>query len=408
MVTRRLWPLLVEGRVVHQIGLPFHWGFAGEVVGDNANDLTSLVADPNVSMHEAKAFTCQVYAGRRGGPAPKPTEAPAPWPTARAGAGHADRGAARREIRPWRLERRSWPRFPRAETLLVACRCSWNASSSLSAARLALSRVSPPGSTPTRPSASAARRARSRASSGTSCPRTGSSWSGNSYDNTGELSATSWRHVKFIEQFPGKGVTGAPGPTRRRDRPLAHDERRLQALRRRRPARRPVRPGAIIRNEFDNVYIQPDICNGCALLHRRLPVRRDHPQHHRRPRPQVHALLRPAEATAWCPPAPRPARPSRSSSARSTSCGSGPGSGSRSCTSAGVTDAYLYGDVPGQTYSELNSFYLLVDRPSVYGLPETPVNPWLAMKGDYLRAVLSGLLSLAVLLAALVLGGART
>jgi formate dehydrogenase iron-sulfur subunit len=64
--------------------------------------------------------------------------------------------------------------------------------------------------------------------------------------------------------------------------------------------------------------------------------------------------------------------------------------------------------VPGQTYSELNSFYLLVDRPSVYGLPETPVNPWLAMKGDYLRAVLSGLLSLAVLLAALVLGGART
>ena len=44
----------------------------------------------------------------------------------------------------------------------------------------------------------------------------------------------------------------------------------------------------------------------------------------------------------------------------------------------------------------------------MYGLPETPVNPWLAMKGDYLRAVLSGLLSLAVLLAALVLGGART
>ena len=67
MVTRRLWPLPVEGRVVHQIGLPFHWAFAGEVVGDNANDLTSLVADPNVSMHEGKAFACQVHAGRRGG-----------------------------------------------------------------------------------------------------------------------------------------------------------------------------------------------------------------------------------------------------------------------------------------------------------------------------------------------------
>ena len=47
------------------------------------------------------------------------------------------------------------------------------------------------------------------------------------------------------------------------------------------------------------------------------------------------------------------------------------------------------------TYSELNSFYLLVDRPSVYGLPETPVNPWLQMKGDYVRAIVSGLVSLA-------------
>ncbi len=81
MVTRRLWPLRVEGRVVHQIGLPFHWAFAGEVVGDNANDLTSLVADPNVSMHEAKAFACRVRAGRREGPVPKPTKAPAPWPS---------------------------------------------------------------------------------------------------------------------------------------------------------------------------------------------------------------------------------------------------------------------------------------------------------------------------------------
>jgi formate dehydrogenase major subunit len=81
MVTRRLRPLRIEGRIVHQIGLPFHWAFAGEVVGDNANDVTSLVADPNVSMHEAKAFACQVHAGRRGGRTPVPTVPPAPWPT---------------------------------------------------------------------------------------------------------------------------------------------------------------------------------------------------------------------------------------------------------------------------------------------------------------------------------------
>jgi len=44
---------------------------------------------------------------------------------------------------------------------------------------------------------------------------------------------------------------------------------------------------------------------------------------------------------------------------------------------------------------------------TVYGLPETPVNPWLHMQGDYLRALVSGLLSLAALVAALLLGGAH-
>ena len=38
-------------------------------------------------------------------------------------------------------------------------------------------------------------------------PSDGFDWTGNSYDNTGELSATSWRHVKFIEQFPEGGAS---------------------------------------------------------------------------------------------------------------------------------------------------------------------------------------------------------
>ena len=81
MVTRRLRPFVIEGRVVHQIGLPFHWAFAGECVGSNANDLTALLADPNVSMHDCKAFACQVHAGRLDGQAPHPTVPAAPWPT---------------------------------------------------------------------------------------------------------------------------------------------------------------------------------------------------------------------------------------------------------------------------------------------------------------------------------------
>jgi formate dehydrogenase major subunit len=74
MVTRRMKPLLVNGRVVHQVGLPFHWSFAGESVGDQANDLTSLVAEPNVSMHEAKAFVVNVFAGKAHEAQPRPTK----------------------------------------------------------------------------------------------------------------------------------------------------------------------------------------------------------------------------------------------------------------------------------------------------------------------------------------------
>ena len=65
--------------------------------------------------------------------------------------------------------------------------------------------------------------------------------------------------------------------------------------------------------------------------------------------------------------------------------------------------AYLYGDAPTETYTELNSFYLLVDRPAVYGLPDKPVNPWVHMAGDYARTVAAGVVGLAALVAALML-----
>jgi formate dehydrogenase major subunit len=55
----------VDGRTVHQVALPWHWGFGGPSPGDSANDLGSLSADPNVSIQESKAFTCDLRAGRR-------------------------------------------------------------------------------------------------------------------------------------------------------------------------------------------------------------------------------------------------------------------------------------------------------------------------------------------------------
>jgi formate dehydrogenase major subunit len=73
MVTPRLTPLRVQGRTVHQICLPIHYGYAGEAAGSAANELLPIVSDPNVSMHEGKAFTCQVQKGRLAQPSDVPS-----------------------------------------------------------------------------------------------------------------------------------------------------------------------------------------------------------------------------------------------------------------------------------------------------------------------------------------------
>jgi formate dehydrogenase major subunit len=83
MVTRRLRPLEVGGKLVHQIGIPFHWGYAGESVGDVCNDLVALSAEPNVSIQESKVFACDVTAGRTYASNQTPTKPPARWPTTR-------------------------------------------------------------------------------------------------------------------------------------------------------------------------------------------------------------------------------------------------------------------------------------------------------------------------------------
>ncbi|TMD62199.1 MAG: formate dehydrogenase [Chloroflexi bacterium] len=60
LVTRRLRPFNLGGKTVHQVGMPFHWGYMGIAVGDVTNNTSALVADPNVSIHEGKAFTCNI------------------------------------------------------------------------------------------------------------------------------------------------------------------------------------------------------------------------------------------------------------------------------------------------------------------------------------------------------------
>ena len=87
----------------------------------------------------------------------------------------------------------------------------------------------------------------------------GMEWSGFSYDNTGGVGHSSWRHVKFVEQAPQPGHGGnapeQPSWTFSSD-VCKHCENAgcLEAC--------PT--GALVRTEFGSVYLQSDICNGCG------------------------------------------------------------------------------------------------------------------------------------------------
>jgi formate dehydrogenase major subunit len=67
LVTDRMVPLTVDGRTVHQVGLPYHWGVGSSalVSGDSANDLFGVTLDPNVHIQESKVASCDIQPGRR-------------------------------------------------------------------------------------------------------------------------------------------------------------------------------------------------------------------------------------------------------------------------------------------------------------------------------------------------------
>ncbi len=86
-------------------------------------------------------------------------------------------------------------------------------------------------------------------------PSDGYEFTGNSYDNTSQLSGTTWRHVAFVEQMHVEET--------------AIDDRWLMMSDvckhcKHAGCMEACPTGAIIRNEFDSVFVQPDICNGCG------------------------------------------------------------------------------------------------------------------------------------------------
>jgi formate dehydrogenase iron-sulfur subunit len=82
-------------------------------------------------------------------------------------------------------------------------------------------------------------------------PHDGFVWTGMSYDNTGSLGHSTWRHVKFVEHIRD----GQPAWDFSSD-VCKHCEHAacLEAC--------PT--GSIVRTEFGGVFIQPDVCNGCG------------------------------------------------------------------------------------------------------------------------------------------------
>lgn len=219
----------------------------------------------------------------------------------------------------------------------------------------------------------------------------GIKWSGYSYDNTQDLSSRNWRHVKFIERFPEKNTLDRPAP-RTVDGLLAEPKVGQWLFQsdqckhcRESPCHEACPTGAIMRNEYGGIYYQTDICMGCRMCLAACPFGV----------PQISPDTGHSMKCAECYDRLRDGL----TPACQLACPTGAiqyGLRDQMLALAqerlaylqahGYPKARLYGALPFEDYSALNSFYLLMDEPEVYGLPAAPVTPVRRMIGDYFRA----------------------
>jgi formate dehydrogenase iron-sulfur subunit len=186
--------------------------------------------------------------------------------------------------------------------------------------------------------------------------------SGQSYDNTLRLSGTTWRHVKFIEQFDGP-----------------YDGRWLMMSD---VCKHCVQAGcldvcptgAIIRTEFDSVVIQSDVCNGCRACLGACPFGVI----------DVNPVSGTAQKCTLCYDRMSAGlEPACSKACPTDSIQFGTISELRARADArvaqlkasGESRARLYGADSEGPLGGLNAFFLLADEPEVYGLPPEPELP---------------------------------
>lgn len=186
--------------------------------------------------------------------------------------------------------------------------------------------------------------------------------SGLSYDNTVRLDGINWRHVKFVEQFSAD---------RREARWLMMSDVCKHCVQ---AGCLEVCPtGAIVRTEFDTVVIQSDVCNGCRLCIASCPFGVI----------GINPASRTAQKCTLCYDRLQAGlEPACSQACPTDSIQFGPISQLQQRARARLAQLHALGETRAQLYGAdpsmlggLNSFYLLVDQPEVYGLPRNPRLP---------------------------------
>ena len=226
---------------------------------------------------------------------------------------------------------------------------------------------------------------------------------GHSYDNTGALSATTWRHVLFIEQISTDGQRATAMPPFQSNWLMMSDVCRHCAHA---ACVEACPTGALFTTEFHTVVVQQDICNGCGYCVPACPFNVI----------ELSAIDGKAHKCTLCydrlkgglEPACAKACPTNSIQFGELS--ELEGRAQRRVAdlhSRGVTNAYLYGapGAPGATngIGPLHAFFLLLDRPEVYNLPAEPSLPSRRIR----PGLLSGLAAMAGLIVAAVAAFAR-